>query len=142
MTLLFGIFAFTAVISGGDARASGHLSVGVRVHQERYQPLVPVTKNSRALTPAEQAMPDVVTMMERCITAAGLMGSKAAARIDCRADEEGVLQLFDVNLKPNLTGAGRPGRDDQDSLTMIAARALGWSYGDLLEEVLSTAWRD
>jgi hypothetical protein len=52
------------------------------------------------------------------------------------------MALFDANLKPNLTGAGRPGRDDQDSLTMIAARALGWSYGDLVEEILRTAWRD
>jgi D-alanine-D-alanine ligase-like ATP-grasp enzyme len=107
-----------------------------------YNGLVAVTKNSRALTPAEQTAPAVVAMMERCITAAGLMGSRAAARIDCREDEDGVMALFDANLKPNLTGAGRPGRDDQDSLTMIAARALGWSYGDLVEEILRTAWRD
>lgn len=107
-----------------------------------YNGLVAVTKNSRALTPVEQAAPAVVVMMERCIRAAELMGSRAAARIDCREDENGVMALFDANLKPNLTGAGRPGRDDQDSLTMIAARALGWSYGDLLEEILRTAWRD
>lgn len=107
-----------------------------------YNGLVAVTQNSRALTAEEQAAPAVTVMVERCIRAAGLMGSRAAARIDCREDENGVFALFDANLKPNLTGAGRPGRDDQDSLSMIAARAAGWSYGDLLEEILQTAWRD
>lgn len=106
-----------------------------------YNGLVAVTKNSRALTREEQAAPAVVEMMERCVTAAGLMGSRAPARIDCREDANGVFALFDANLKPNLTGAGRPGRDDQDSLSMIAARALGWSYGTFLEEILKTAWR-
>jgi len=54
-------------------------------------------------------------------------------------DREGIGRLFDLNMKPNMTGAGRPGRDDQDSLTMIAAREIGWSYEDLLLNMLNNA---
>jgi hypothetical protein len=38
-----------------------------------------------------------------------------------------------------MTGPGRPGRDDQDSLTGLAAKGLGWAYGRLLEEILGSA---
>jgi hypothetical protein len=39
----------------------------------------------------------------------------------------------------NMTGPGRPGREDQASLTALAAAQLGWDYPQLLLEVLSTA---
>ena len=39
------------------------------------------------------------------------------------------------NFKPNLTGAVRPHRLDQDCLTMLAARALGWTYFNLLQKM-------
>lgn len=45
------------------------------------------------------------------------------------------------NFKPNLTGAVRPHRLDQDSLTRIAARALGWTYFDLLQKMIDTRWK-
>lgn len=32
------------------------------------------------------------------------------------------------NFKSNITGAVRPNCLDQDCLTMLAARALGWTY--------------
>lgn len=38
-----------------------------------------------------------------------------------------------------MTGPGRPGREDQASLTAMAAEALGWNYGRLLTEILSSA---
>ena len=41
-------------------------------------------------------------------------------------------------FKPNLTGAERPHRLDQDFLTRIAARALGWTYFDLLQNMIDT----
>ncbi|MGE3333147.1 MAG: ATP-grasp domain-containing protein [Rhodospirillaceae bacterium] len=106
-----------------------------------YNGVVAVTHNSRALTGEEQAVPAVQRMMDQCVTAARLMNARAPIRIDCRGDAQGVLRLFDLNMKPNLTGAGRPGRDDQDSLSTIAARAMGWSYGDLLTDMLAQAWR-
>lgn len=36
--------------------------------------------------------------------------------------------MFDFNPKPNLTGAARPHRMNQNCLTMISAAAQGWSY--------------
>jgi D-alanine-D-alanine ligase-like ATP-grasp enzyme len=106
-----------------------------------YNGIVAVTQNSRALTPAEQAEPAVGRMMKHCLAAAALVQARAPVRIDCRGDEAGTMRLFDLNMKPNLTGAGRPGRDDQDSLSTIAARAMGWSYGDLLLDMLAQAWK-
>ena len=39
----------------------------------------------------------------------------------------------------NMTGPGRPGREDQASLTAMSAAALGWTYPMLLEKLLATA---
>ncbi len=107
-----------------------------------YNGLVAVTQNSRALTPAEQDAHAVQAIMRACTDAATLVESRALSRIDCRADADGVFRIFDLNMKPNLTGAGRPGREDQDSLTAIAARAYGWSYAELLVNMAQRAWKE
>lgn len=39
----------------------------------------------------------------------------------------------------NMTGPGRPGREDQASLTAMAAAAIGWDYGMLLEKILASS---
>jgi hypothetical protein len=38
-----------------------------------------------------------------------------------------------------MTGPGRPGREDQASLTLLAASAMGWDYGTLLQKILASA---
>lgn len=38
-----------------------------------------------------------------------------------------------------MTGPGRPGREDQASLTAMAAIAIGWDYGTLLQKILASA---
>jgi hypothetical protein len=38
-----------------------------------------------------------------------------------------------------MTGPGRPGRDDQASLTLMAANGLGWDYKELLRRILGTS---
>jgi hypothetical protein len=48
------------------------------------------------------------------------------------------MQVANAYLQ-NMTGPGRPGRDDQASLMALAAAQLGWEYPRLLIEVLSTA---
>jgi D-alanine-D-alanine ligase len=106
-----------------------------------YNGAVAVTRNSRVLSDAEQQAPKVAALLDHCLAAARLVGARAPIRIDCRADARGAFRLFDLNMKPNLTGAGRPGRDDQDGLTAIAARGIGWSYGVLLEAMIAAAWR-
>lgn len=106
-----------------------------------YNGIVAVVNNSEALEASRQAEPPVQAMIQDCIRAAELVGARAPIRIDCRGDAQGQFQLFDLNMKPNMTGAGRPGREQQDSLTCLAARAIGWSFGDLLLNMLRQAWR-
>ncbi|KAK3307823.1 uncharacterized protein B0T15DRAFT_549668 [Chaetomium strumarium] len=94
-----------------------------------YNGVVAVTKNSRAV-------------MDECVRAARLLRVAAPIRIDVRRLDQSPrskFALFDVNMKPNMTGPGRPGRDDQASLTLIAAAALGWDYKTLLSHMLMTS---
>lgn len=105
-----------------------------------YNGDVPVSANSIAMTAEERATPGAIAIVAHREAAARLLNIRAPIRVDCRADTTGRFVLFDLNAKPNITGAGRPGRDAQDSLSAIGARAIGWDYTRLLEETLKTAW--
>jgi D-alanine-D-alanine ligase len=105
-----------------------------------YNGVVAVSTNSAALTADEVAAdPAVREALLRCEGVGTAVGSAMPIRIDCRM-WRGSYRLFDVNIKPNMTGPGRPGRDDQASLTLLAAQAAGWSYPQLLKALLVTAW--
>lgn len=106
-----------------------------------YNGLVPVTANSKAVTVEEANSPVMQRAIDACVKTAELCQSKAIMRIDCRMNAQGEYRLFDVNLKPNLTGKGRPGRENQDSLCTLAAEADGMSYVDLLLRLLKSAWK-
>ena len=106
-----------------------------------YNGIVAVMRNSRIMTDEECNNPNIIKISQECEKAAKLIHAKAPIRIDCRANKEGRFFMFDVNMKPNMTGAGRPGRDQQDSLSCIAARKIGWSYTDLLENMLDQMWQ-
>ncbi|KAI0013754.1 glutathione synthetase ATP-binding domain-like protein [Xylariaceae sp. FL0662B] len=106
-----------------------------------YNGVVAVTSNSRALVDGERD-PFYSRLMRECEEAASALGTTAPIRIDARRfkdSPESEFALFDVNMKPNMTGPGRPGRDNQASLTLIAAAALGWDYPELLRQILETA---
>jgi D-alanine-D-alanine ligase len=103
-----------------------------------YNGVVAVARNSR-LVPGSEVTPQMRTVVRECELAARLLGIRAPIRIDCRAASDGQFRLFDLNMKPNMTGPGRPGRDDQDSLSLIAAKGIGWSYSDLLLNMLANA---
>jgi hypothetical protein len=79
-------------------------------------------------------------------------------RIDVRRFEESEsspFALFYVNMKPvsqhtlafsdmltrgqNMTGPGRPGREQQANLTALAATGLGWDYSTLLLKMLGSS---
>ena len=106
-----------------------------------YNGDVPVSANSIALAAERLREPAINAMIDACTAAAALVDARTAIRIDCRADRHGQFKLFDLNMKPNMTGPGRPGRDDQDCLSAIAARADGWAYVDLLKAMLAATWR-
>jgi D-alanine-D-alanine ligase len=106
-----------------------------------YNGTVAVSENSQVLSPAELATPAVQQVLADCATAARLVGAQAPIRIDCRQGAgSDQYYLFDLNMKPNMTGAGRPGRENQDSLSALAARAIGWDFAALLENMLRQAW--
>lgn len=105
-----------------------------------YNGDVPVAANSVAIEESRLAEPAVAAMLDACVAAARLVDARAAIRIDCRQDADGSFRLFDLNMKPNMTGPGRPGRDNQDCLSALAARADGWHYPDLLSAMLAARW--
>lgn len=99
-----------------------------------------VIENSQVLSTHEQETLPIQKIMYECEKAAKIVGARAPIRIDCRQDASGRYFLFDLNMKPNMTGAGRPGRDNQSSLSAIAAQQIGWSYPDLLLNMLAQQW--
>lgn len=108
-----------------------------------YSGAVAVTRNSRTLSEDEMnADPTCAEICEQCEQVAELLKVTAPIRIDVRRESEkpgAKFAMFDINMKPNMTGPGRPGREDQASLTAIAAQKLGWDYGHLLKHVLNSA---
>ncbi|WP_236384073.1 ATP-grasp domain-containing protein [Chitinophaga filiformis] len=106
-----------------------------------YNGTVAVVHNSRVLDDAQLQSQKIIAICKQCESAAALVGAKAPVRIDCRQDEQGNYFIFDLNMKPNMTGAARPHRQDQDSLSALAARKIGWSFPDLLINMLRQQWR-
>ncbi|KQM98107.1 biotin carboxylase [Sphingomonas sp. Leaf25] len=127
-------------VAGGQHALRPVLRFDQRGGVAPYNGDVPVSANSVAIPAARMDEPAVVAMVAACEAAAAMVGSRSAIRIDCRADAGGNFHLFDLNMKPNMTGPGRPGRDDQDCLSAIAARADGWEYADLLLAMLAARW--
>lgn len=101
-----------------------------------YSGVIAVMKNSKVMTESERLNAEIHNVIQECEKAAGLLKMKAPIRIDCRADEHGKFHLFDINLKPNMTGNCRPHRKDQSSLTALAAESIGWDYKSLVANCL------
>ncbi|WP_316735117.1 ATP-grasp domain-containing protein [Pedobacter aquatilis] len=105
-----------------------------------YNGQVAIINNSEVLTVEEEIEPKVKSLYKLCQHAAEIVHSKAPIRIDCRADDNGQYFLFDLNMKPNMTGAGRMHRADQDSLAALSARRINWEFSDLLTAMLAQRW--
>ncbi len=107
-----------------------------------YNGIVAVVNNSALLDVQEMKDSRYSALQCECEKAAKMVGAKAPIRIDCREGSDGQFYLFDLNMKPNMTGPGRPGRAEQASLTSIAAQSelIGWDYGELLLNMLSQSW--
>ncbi|OKL63485.1 hypothetical protein UA08_01143 [Talaromyces atroroseus] len=104
-----------------------------------YNGVVAVTANSRIVRDEELAKDSSYqAIMDECQRVAELIQAKAPIRIDVRRFSEGSkFAIFDINMKP--VRRGRPGREDQDSLTAMAAAAIGWDYGTLLQKILDAS---
>ncbi|WP_296386638.1 ATP-grasp domain-containing protein [Winogradskyella sp.] len=106
-----------------------------------YNGIVAVMKNSLVLENSELNSEKIITVYRQCEKAGALLNIKAPIRIDCRADKSGNYFLFDLNMKPNMTGPSRPHRQNQDSLTLLASIKIGWNYIDLLKNMLKQTWK-
>ncbi|CAG7948210.1 unnamed protein product [Penicillium olsonii] len=105
-----------------------------------YNGTVAVTANSRVISEEEMRDATYSEVMRQCEGVASLIRVTAPIRIDVRRFRpESKFAIFDINMKPNMTGPGRPGREDQASLTAIAAAGCGWDYPTLLEHILNGA---
>jgi D-alanine-D-alanine ligase len=62
------------------------------------------------------------------------LGCRDIARFDIRVDERDRLYIVDVNFNPSLR------RDELDA-TWVAAKALDWSHGELIENVVAIAYK-
>lgn len=105
-----------------------------------YNGIVAVIKNSLVLENNELNSKEIIEVYRQCEKASELLNIKAPIRIDCREDGRGNYFLFDLNMKPNMAGPSRSHRQNQDSLTLLASRKIGWNYIDLLKNMLRQAW--
>lgn len=106
-----------------------------------YNGTIAVINNSEVLTDSELEQTDIKQLCQQCEEASKLVDAKAPIRIDCRANAYGKYFLFDLNMKPNITGASRPHRQDQDSLTALSAQKIGWTFDGLILNMLNQHWR-
>ncbi|TWU58950.1 D-alanine--D-alanine ligase [Rubripirellula tenax] len=105
-----------------------------------YNGTVAVTKNSRVFDNRECRAATTKELMQACVLAYGIVDARAPIRIDCRKDHEGRWLMFDLNAKPNMTGAGRPGRENQDGLVAMASISTGLSYRNLVSDLVVNSW--
>jgi len=106
-----------------------------------YNGIVAVMENSTVLDNNELCNQAIIDTYRYCKKTAVLLNIKAPIRIDCRADENGSYFLIDVNMKPNMTGPSRQHRQNQDSLTLLASRKIGWDYFGLLKNMINQSWK-
>jgi len=106
-----------------------------------YSGIVPVSHNSYTIENEELEEANLKQIIGEAAEVAKALEIRAPIRLDARQNAEGRYFIFDVNFKPNMTGASREHRKRQDSLVMIAARSMGWTYKDLLLNILAQAWK-
>ncbi len=94
--------------------------------------------SSSELLPIEEAASSIFqNLLRQCEAAAEQVGATAPIRIDSRASSCGEIKLFDLNMKAEFTGPGRPTRAGKESLSCIAAQSVGWNYQDFVSNVLA-----
>lgn len=110
-----------------------------------YNGKVAVSLNSHAISIEQWRQSNYQDVSRHCEIAARLTKASAPIRIDCRArqdenDDFAPFDLFDLNMKPNMTVASRPHRLEQASLSALAGEAIGWDYSLLVVNLISQQW--
>ncbi len=91
-------------------------------------PFIPM--ESRSVAPAD--LPDAVAahIQEIAIAAYKAIGCRDWARIDMRMDAHGTVYILELNLEPGIA---------PDYVMMKSAAAAGWTYNELINQILNHA---
>jgi hypothetical protein len=111
---------------------------GEKIYKKNFWCLPPI-RNRQILNEDELDSSAIQKMMEECAEAAKRAEFSTVLGFSCRERVSGGYEISEIDAHPDLSGAGRPGRDDQDSLCTLSARSMGWSYFDLLFNLLAQA---
>ncbi len=100
-----------------------------------FSGVVPIQSNSKPAGDDDQLR----EFGKHAVRVAQLLKATAPIRIDCRADANGVIKAIDINMKPSMTGPGRPGREQMINLSAMSAGEIGWTYTEMLAAIAVNA---
>lgn len=86
-----------------------------------FSGVVPIQSNSKSAGDDDQLR----EFSRHAVTVAQFLKATAPIRIDCRKDANGVIKAIDINMKPSMTGPGRPGRERMINLSAMSAGEIG-----------------
>jgi D-alanine-D-alanine ligase len=100
-----------------------------------FSGVVPIQSNSKPAGDSDQLR----EFGQHCVRIAQFLRTNAPIRIDCREDSNGVIKAIDINMKPSMTGPGRPGREQMINLSAMSADEIGWNYTEFLAGIAANA---
>jgi len=96
-----------------------------------FSGVVPIQSNSKPAGDDDQLR----EFGKHAVKVAQFLNATAPIRIDCREGADGVIKAIDINMKPSMTGPGRPGREQMINLSAMSAGEIGWSYTEMLAAI-------
>jgi D-alanine-D-alanine ligase len=96
----------------------------------KWEPRSPYFEGTKPVCPAEIAAEEQQRIAQTITTVYGLLGCQGYARVDLRMDQEGQLNVIEVNPNPDIspgTGAARQ------------AEAAGMTYTQFIEKIVQLA---
>ena len=96
-----------------------------------FSGVVPIQSNSKPAGDDDQLR----EFGKHAVRVAQFLNATAPIRIDCREGANGVIKAIDINMKPSMTGPGRPGREQMINLSAMSAGEIGWSYTEMERSV-------
>jgi D-alanine-D-alanine ligase len=100
-----------------------------------FSGVVPIQSNSKPAGDDDR----IREFGQHAVRVAQFLKATAPIRIDCREDANGVIKAIDINMKPSMTGPGRPGREQMINLSAMSADEIGWNYTEFLAAIAANA---
>jgi D-alanine-D-alanine ligase len=100
-----------------------------------FSGVVPIQSNSKPAGDDDQ----IREFGKHAVRVAQFLKATAPIRIDCREGANGVIKAIDINMKPSMTGPGRPGREQMINLSAMSGGEIGWNYTEMLAGIAANA---